>query len=536
MQTEILSPQTEKSAIEKAGKLLRAGEIVVIPTETVYGLAADALNAQAVKKIYRAKGRPSDNPLIVHISSFEEIFPLVREVPERAKKLAEAFWPGPLTMILPKSEKIPDVTSGGLDTVAIRLPAHPTAQAIIRATGRPLAAPSANISGFPSPTRPGHVIDDMTGRVPLIIEDGDCTVGVESTVITLATEKPKILRPGGITKEMLEAVLKEEVALDEAVLSPLKQGKAAASPGMKYKHYAPKTNITIYRGTEKGYYRFLKKNQGNGVYALCFEEDVEKISLPCVTMGSFSDPLSQTRRLFDAFRELDELGAHTAYARIPSADGIGLAVCNRLFRAAAFRFHDEAPILGLTGQTGAGKSMAASLFQERGYSIIDCDQIAHEITAAGSPVLSALASKFGNEILRSDGSLNRQKLAELAFSSKENTKALNAITHPAIIQETKRLALLSGEKNHPCVIDAPLLFQSGLDAICDFTIAVIAPTELRLARIEKRDQIDENTAKKRNSAQEEESYYKERADFLIRNYPPYELKDEVLSVMERVRI
>lgn len=533
MQTKICSPETDSGCIAEAARLLRAGELVVIPTETVYGLAADALNARAVKKIYEAKGRPSDNPLIVHIASFDELAPLVREVPERARKLADAFWPGPLTVILPKSDAVPAVTSGGLDTVAIRMPSHETARAVIRAAGVPLAAPSANISGFPSPTRVAYAADDMTGRVPLIIDGGDCTVGVESTVVTLATPTPVVLRPGGITPEQLEQALGEPVAVDDAVLHPLKEGEKAASPGMKYKHYAPQTDILVYRGGKKGYFRFLERRRTEGVYALCFEEDEARCPVPAVSMGREADALSQTRRLFDAFRELDETGARVAYAFCPPSDGVGLAVCNRLFRAAAFRFIDEAPILGLTGQTGAGKSTVAALLRARGFAVVDCDAVARTVTERGSPVLSALAASFGVDVLRADGSLDRHKLAARVFPSAEKTRLLNSLTHPAILSETKRQAFAFSEKNIPCVIDAPLLFQSGLDSVCDRTVAVVAPEELRLSRIMARDGIDEQTARTRMSAQEDERFYADRADILVRNYPPFDLEREVRAVTER---
>lgn len=234
METLLLSDSCPGD-IEKAGEILRQGGLVAIPTETVYGLAANALDGEAVKKIYQAKGRPSDNPLIVHISDVAQLSPLVKEVPEAACKLAAVFWPGPLTIILEKSSRIPDQTSGGLDTVAVRCPYHPTARAVIDAAGVPLAAPSANLSGKPSPTTFRHVQEDLTGRVDALLDGGDCTVGVESTVITLVTDVPRILRPGGVTLAQLEHVL-GQVEVDPAVIHQMEQGQKASSPGMKYKH------------------------------------------------------------------------------------------------------------------------------------------------------------------------------------------------------------------------------------------------------------------------------------------------------------
>ncbi len=534
MKTQILNPNTDPTAIPLAAQILRDGGLVVIPTETVYGLAANALDADAVRKIYEAKGRPSDNPLIVHISSFEEIRPLVRDVPESARRLAEKFWPGPLTIILPKSGAIPDVTSGGLDTVAIRMPSHPVARAVIEAAGVPLAAPSANISGFPSPSKVESAADDMTGRVPLILDGGDCAVGVESTVITLATKTPRVLRPGGITPEMLRETL-GEVEIDKAVLDPLEKNETAASPGMKYKHYSPKTRIKIYRGTQKGYLRYFDRHPAQGLFALCFDQTAPLLKVPVVTMGSENDGLSQTRRLFDALRELDEKGAACAVAQCPVPEGIGLAVCNRLFRAAGFDFIDEAPVVGLTGQTGAGKSTVCRVFEAYGFRVIDTDRIAREITEKGSPVLSELANVFGREILDKDGALIRAELARRAFSSKENTRLLNSVTHPAILRETAERAFALSEKNIPCVLDVPLLFQSGADAYCDVTVAVTAPFETRKRRIMARDGLDEAAAVLRMGAQEDESFYTSRADIIIENPDGGDPTDDARSAAERIR-
>ena len=339
MKTEVLPAfagehELNTEAIEKAGELLRAGEVVAIPTETVYGLAANAYDGNAVSKIFKAKGRPQDNPLIVHIAKVEMLSDLVAEVPEAAKKLAAAFWPGPLTMILPKSEKIPDAVSAGLPTVAVRMPSHPVAHAVIEAAGVPLAAPSANLSGSPSPTNAKYVLDDMHDRIPLILDGGSSAVGVESTVITLATARPRVLRPGGITVEQLRALL-GEVDVDDAVLHKLAEGVRAASPGMKYKHYAPRADITIVKGSFEEFRRFVETKEKDA-FVLCFAGE-EKYFPHAVTYGREDDGLSQANRLFDALRELDEQGANTVYARCPALSGVGLAVYNRLIRAAGFK-------------------------------------------------------------------------------------------------------------------------------------------------------------------------------------------------------
>ena len=248
------SPQDVKTA----GEILRRGGLVAIPTETVYGLAANALDGAAVKAIYQAKGRPSDNPLIVHICDLSQLPPLVRQLPESAKKLAAAFWPGPLTIILKKSDLVPRETSGGLDTVAVRFPAHPVAQAVIREAGLPLAAPSANLSGKPSPTTFAHVREDLTGRVDALLDGGDCAVGVESTVLTLAEGTPRVLRPGGVTVGQLREVL-GEVEVDPAVVHRLEEGAKAASPGMKYKHYAPQANVVILDASPEAYRNYVNR-------------------------------------------------------------------------------------------------------------------------------------------------------------------------------------------------------------------------------------------------------------------------------------
>lgn len=349
METKILS--TKNDDIELAGKILEAGGLVAFPTETVYGLGANALNENSVKNIYKAKGRPSDNPLIVHIAKKEDIIPLVKEVTPKAQALIDTFFPGALTIILPKSELVGNVVSGGLDTVAVRMPANEIAHRVIEAAHCPIAAPSANTSGLPSPTRAKYVIDDMAGKIDAIIDGGDCEYGVESTVITLATDVPTILRPGAVTKEMLEDVI-GEVVVANAVLHGMKDNETAQSPGMKYKHYAPKARVVIVDANRKTYEAFVNKQKG--AFALCFDED--EVDIPRVNYGSESDDLSQARELFDALRKLDEMGAKTVYARIPHTTGVGMAVYNRLIRAAAFTVIDlNKPFtLGLTGQSGAG--------------------------------------------------------------------------------------------------------------------------------------------------------------------------------------
>lgn len=320
--------------VRLAGRLLAQGELVAIPTETVYGLAANALDERAVRSVFEAKGRPQDNPLIAHIADIDGLAPLTAELPEHVYALAKAFWPGPLTMVLPRAKRVPAVVSAGLATVAVRMPSHPVARAIIRAADVPLAAPSANRSGSPSPTTALHVMQDMAGRIPLVVDGGPCGVGVESTVVSLVSSEPVILRPGLVTKEQLERAAGVPVAVDAGVLHRVADTAKASSPGMKYKHYAPRAKVYMVQGSGDAYCNYV--NSKNGAFALCFEEDVEKLRVNYVAYGSREDPASQARNLFYALRELDRLGAKTVYARAPAQTGVGLAVYNRLIRAAGF--------------------------------------------------------------------------------------------------------------------------------------------------------------------------------------------------------
>ena len=521
MQTKILTP--DEKDIQIAGKILAGGGLVAFPTETVYGLGADALNDEAVKNIYAAKGRPSDNPLIVHIAEKDDIKPLVKEVTPKAKALMDAFFPGPLTIILPKSDKVGKTVSGGLDTVAVRMPINKTAHALIKASGCPIAAPSANTSGLPSPTRAKYVIDDMMGKIDAIIDGGDCEYGVESTVITLATEVPTLLRPGAITKEMLESVI-GEVYVAPAVLEGMKDNEVAASPGMKYKHYAPKAKVVIVKGDKEKYEKFV--NSRKNAYALCFDGD--NIAIPKVTYGRENDDLSQARELFDALRHLDELGAKKVYAHIPHKDGVGMAVYNRLIRAAAFCVIDlDKPFtIGLTGPTGAGKGYVGEELKKRGFKIIDCDYYVRKAEEKGSPVLEELAAEFGDDIL-TDGELNRRLLAQRAFESKEKTDALNRIVHPKVIELCRQQA------DGLCVLDAPQLFEANAQDDCYKVITVVAPDEMRLERILKRDNLTARQAFIRMNAQFDNDYYIKRSDYVIYN-DGRDIINQIDKIMEAI--
>lgn len=505
MKTKILS--TSEKDIALAGEIIRNGGLVAFPTETVYGLGADALNEEAVKSIYKAKGRPSDNPLIVHIAEKEDIIPLVQTVTPQAKAVMDRFFPAPLTIILKKSSRVGNAVSGGLDTVAVRMPENETARALIKAAGTPVAAPSANTSGLPSPTKAKYVIDDMNGKIDAVIDGGDCRFGVESTVITLAADVPAILRPGAVTKEMLEEVL-GHVEVASAVLKGMKNDEAAPSPGMKYKHYAPKAKVIIVDADREKYETFV--NMQKNAYALCFEDD--NVSIPKITFGREEDDLSQANALFDALRRLDEMGANKVYARIPRKNGVGMAVYNRLIRAAAFCVLNlEKPFtIGLTGRTGSGKGYVSEYFSRSGYHIIDCDLYAKKITEKNSSLFAVLQAEFGEDIIK-DGALQRQLLADRAFADSEKTKKLNEIMHPAIIKLCKENAVF------PCVLDAPQLFESGADKQCTKIISVIAPDEVCINRIMERDKITRERAAARLKAQHSAKFFIDHSDFTVIN-------------------
>jgi len=333
MKTLLLSSSPED--IKLAGERLRHGGLVGIPTETVYGLAANAFYGPAVASIFSAKGRPMDNPLIVHISRLEQLNDIVSEVPEAAVSLAAHYWPGPLTIVMPKGKKIPDEVSCGLDTVGVRMPSHEVARAIIDAAGVPLAAPSANLSGSPSPTTAAHVMADMNGRIDAVVDGGECAVGLESTVVSVCGDVPQLLRPGAITPKMIETAT-GSVNINHAVLDELAEGEQAASPGMKYKHYSPKAKIRILRGSREAYINYCNTHACEGKFALCFEGDGAHLNIPYIEYGKEDDLLSQAHGLFAALRELDQRGAKLAYARCCAPEGVGLAVYNRLLRSAGF--------------------------------------------------------------------------------------------------------------------------------------------------------------------------------------------------------
>lgn len=329
----------DKTNLDKAADILSSGGIVAIPTETVYGLAGNAFKSETVKKIFTAKGRPSDNPLIVHISSPDEIYGVISYFPEKAKKLAEKFWPGPLTMILPKNESIPYEVTAGMDSVAVRLPGNKIAREIIKKAGVPLVAPSANLSGKPSPTQFSHVVKDLDGKVDAIVDGGDCTIGVESTVISMLQDIPKLLRPGAITPEDIEKVI-GKVEIDKSVFEKVSPNQKVLSPGVKYKHYSPNAKVIMVKATSQDFAKYVNFNYSPGVIALCFDEDISYLKIPYISYGSMKDSSEQARNIFDRLRQTDEINARLVYAHFHENDEISIAVYNRLIRAAGFEIVD----------------------------------------------------------------------------------------------------------------------------------------------------------------------------------------------------
>lgn len=330
---------TEKET-DEAAAILREGGLLGIPTETVYGLAANGLDETAVARIFEAKGRPQDNPLILHIPTAEWLIRYCREIPQAAFDLACHFWPGPLTMILKRRENVPDRVTAGLDTVGMRCPNHPLCRQVIAAAGVPLAAPSGNTSGRPSPTRAEHMLEDMDGKIEGILDGGPCAVGVESTIVDLTVYPPRLLRPGGVTLEALRNVL-GEVTVDEAVTRLMGEGEKPKAPGMKYRHYAPKAPVTVVKGRPDATAAYIAGRLKEKSGVICFDEYAALFCGHVVeTIGPADDQAAQARHIFDALRAFDHMDVPEIWAQEPDDTGIGLAVTNRLNKAAGFHIID----------------------------------------------------------------------------------------------------------------------------------------------------------------------------------------------------
>ena len=362
MNTEVVKIQSdggafseeEEEALRRAGEIIKGGGLVAFPTETVYGLGGDGLDSTSCRKIYAAKGRPSDNPLIIHISRLEDIHSIVREFPENARRAAEAFWPGPLTMILPKSDRVPEETTGGLDTVAVRFPSHPVARRLIDYGGGFVAAPSANLSGKPSPTVAKYVIEDMNGRIDMILDGGEDDIGLESTIVDMTVTPPQILRPGYITKEMLEEVL-GEVDTDVTIIEP-ESLRAPKAPGMKYRHYAPGGALTIVEGAPEKVVAYMNEAvaadriAGEKTGIIATSDNMGRYSADVVKcVGSRDEEEGIARKLFTVLREFDDEGVTRIYSESFDSQGLGQAIMNRLLKAAGhsvIRLRQDKPLTG----------------------------------------------------------------------------------------------------------------------------------------------------------------------------------------------
>ena len=339
MKTLLLTAEDAQTPVI-AAEMIRRGELVAIPTETVYGLGANGLDEAAVAKIFEAKGRPQDNPLILHICGAEQIELFCHHIPQKAYDLAEAFWPGPLTIVLPARDIVPKRTTGGLNTVAVRCPDNDVTREIIRLSGVPIAAPSANTSGKPSTTTAEHVLHDHDGKIAAVVDGGPCRVGVESTIVDLTEERPRLLRPGGITPEQLIAVL-GDLVVDKAVTAQVDKDAVVKAPGMKYRHYAPSEPVVIVSGSREKAAAYIRRHFEPGDRVLCFEEELP-LYAGCnpLSYGQEADVNTLSAGLFAALRELDDPKIHQVYARCPVGGGVAYAVQNRLKKAAAFHIVD----------------------------------------------------------------------------------------------------------------------------------------------------------------------------------------------------
>ena len=519
--------QAQRGLIEQAAEIIRAGGLVAIPTETVYGLGADALNPAAVRRIYEAKGRPSDNPLIIHVPAPDWLARYCIDVPETAYRLAERFWPGPLTMILKRNPILPDCTTGGLDTVGVRCPDHPVTLALIEAAGVPIAAPSANRSGRPSCTTAQHVLEDVGGKIECVLDGGACAVGVESTIVDLTVTPPRLLRPGGLPLEALEEVL-GPVELDEALTRQMGQGERPRAPGMKYRHYAPVAPVTVVTGTPARSAQYIRAHAGRESGVLCYDEFALLYPDSVVrAFGSLQNKREQAQRVFDALRSFDSTPVTRIYAQCPDDSGLGLAVGNRLKKAAGFHTVDtnglEFPqperflLFGITGGTGAGKTTALRELGRLGVHIIDCDQVYHELLLGSDGLRRELSQRFGRGIFSADG-LDRKKLGELVFHDPEAMADLNRITHKYVEAETDRQIADARQAGMPgAAVDAILLLEGDLGKRCDVTVGIVAPVEDRVRRLVAREGISEAYARARISAQKPDQFYRDNCTYILEN-------------------
>ena len=514
MKTLLLSAG-EASTPATAAEIIKNGELVAIPTETVYGLGANGLNPDAVAKIFRAKGRPQDNPLILHIADARDMEKYCHSIPDCAYALAEAFWPGPLTLVLPAKENVPKCTTAGLPTVAVRCPDNAVTREIIRLSGVPIAAPSANISGKPSTTTAQHVLHDHDGKIAAVVDGGPCRVGVESTILDLSEETPRLLRPGGITGEQLRAIV-GDIILDKAITSSVSHDEVVKAPGMKYRHYAPDCQVLIVEGDLPAAVSYVKEHFAPGNRVLCFEEELSAFAeFNPLAYGKNADRDTLLAGLFAALRELDDPAIGTVFARCPHGSGKALAVQNRLGKAAGFTsVHPRKKhfIVGITGGTGCGKTTALETIGLFSGVTIDCDAEYHRLLQYDKEMLQAIEDRFPGTVV--DGVLQRKELGKRVFADAAELAALNAITHPRV-----KAAVLAMLPPAPSLvaIDAVGLFEGGLAELCDITVAITAPEEVRIQRLMEREGITREYALSRIAAQKTCEEFSKMCDYTLEN-------------------
>ncbi len=516
MKTRVFHPENGENEIKEAADILRSGGLLGIPTETVYGLGANALDEDAVLHIFQAKGRPQDNPLILHVPDVTWLERYCAQVPDTAYRLAEAFWPGPLTMILPRKPIVPLRTTGGLDTVGIRCPDHPVTRAIIQAAGVPVAAPSGNTSGRPSPTNAADMLEDMDGKIDGIVDGGACRVGVESTIIDLTVTPPRLLRPGGLPLEDLRRIL-GEVAVDKAVTQKVTGSEPPRAPGMKYRHYAPHAPVTVVTGDPDRSAAYIRSVLQAGEGVICFEEYTGLFpGCEVQSLGASADPAQQAHRVFDALRRFDSTLVTAIYAQCPDDTGLGLAVGNRLKKAAGFHIVDAdrlpQAVIGITGGTGSGKTSALRALERLGGRVIDCDAVYHRELRQNPALRADITAAFGDVFAGEE--LDRQKLGALVFSDPAALNRLNQIVYLHLLPVIRREM-----QGHLIVgLDAISLFESGLADLCGATVGITAPMEDRVRRIMARDSITEDYARLRVTAQQPDDYYTAHCGHILENH------------------
>ena len=518
----MITQQLTQLDIDRAAAILKKGGLVGIPTETVYGLGANGLNPEAVANIFKAKGRPQDNPLILHISDAAWLDRYCTDIPVQTYQLAERFWPGPLTMILKRKSVVPDVVTAGLDTVGMRCPDHAVCRAIIEQADVPVAAPSGNTSGRPSPTAAVHMLEDMDGKIDAIVDGGPCAVGVESTIIDLTCTPPRLLRPGGITLEQLESVL-GEVTVDDAVRRKMGEGEQPRAPGMKYRHYAPKAPVTVVKGAAERTARYIAAHAAQGDGVICFDEFAHLFPNQVVTrLGKVDDLAEQARHVFDDLRFYDDTDVTAIWSQCPEETGVGLAVANRLNKAAGFHIIDlseaDMKIIGITGPTGAGKTTALNALVGLGGRIVDCDAVYHDLLIHSEPMRAELRQRYGDGVFGCDGMLDRKALGAIVFEDKQALADLNQITHKYVGLAVDEVIAAARKDGVPAIaIDAIALIESGISDRCTCTVAVTAPDEVRVRRIMKRESISEEYARLRVNAQKKEDWFGEHCDYVLIN-------------------